>query len=105
MNSPNAHASAETLAELVDDDLPVDRSAAVRAHLATCPSCQATYEQLRDLPALLASTPPPPIPDDVTARVMAAIEREAQGRSTASPSMVPVSERRGFLAPVRSALG
>lgn len=87
MSAPYEHIEVDRLAELADDVLPVDEARVVRSHLATCAHCQELFASLLAVPAVLRSSPPPPVPVDVTARVLAAIEREAVARAAEGSSV------------------
>jgi Putative zinc-finger len=76
------HVSAEKLAEFRQGDLSPRRTARIRAHLARCARCRALNEDLAGVTALLASVPPPPIPDHLTARIQTALATEATRRVT-----------------------
>jgi hypothetical protein len=78
------HVSAEKLAEFRPGDLSSRHSARIRAHLAKCARCSALSEDLAGVSALLASVPPPPIPDHLAARIQTALATEATRRVTRS---------------------
>ena len=71
------HVGAETLARYREGDLSSRKSARIRAHLPGCPRCTALDEDLAGVTALLASAPAPTMPDQVTARIQAALTAEA----------------------------
>lgn len=71
------HVGAEALARYREGDLRDRRSARIRAHLAGCPRCTALDEDLAGVSAMLASAPVPAMPEQVTARISAALTAEA----------------------------
>ena len=71
------HASAAALARYREGDLRGRRSARIRAHLAGCPRCTALDEDLAGVSAMLASAPVPRMPEQVTARISAALIAES----------------------------
>jgi hypothetical protein len=94
MTVPFAHVSAEQLGLLAERVLPVDEATIAEGHLVECESCQATYDTLLAVPAILASIPPPSAPVDVTARVVAAIERESMARAAVGDGVHSLDEAR-----------
>jgi hypothetical protein len=76
------HVSAEKLAACRQGDLSPRRSARIRAHLAGCARCRARSEDLAAVTTLLASVPPPPMPDHLAARIQTALATEASRRVT-----------------------
>ena len=83
------HVSAEKLARSRDGDLSPAAARRVTAHLAGCSRCRADADALAGLPALLAATQLPPMPDHLAARIETALatesaHRAAEGRSDAS---------------------
>ena len=71
------HVGAEALARYREGDLRGRRSARIRAHLAGCLRCTALDEDLAGVSAMLASAPVPAMPEQVTARISAALTAEA----------------------------
>jgi hypothetical protein len=99
------HVSAEKLAEFGPGDLSQRRSARIRAHLAKCARCRALGDDLAGVSALLASVPPPPIPDHLAARIQSALATEATRRVTqpADHAAAPApAGRRGRPLPRRT---
>lgn len=84
MSADDDHLSTERLADLAADGLDAAEATAARAHLRGCADCSASFAFLVELPDLLAASPGPPMPAEVTARVMAAIEREQSARDGAA---------------------
>jgi hypothetical protein len=87
------HVSAETLARYRQGDLSPGRSARIGAHLSGCSRCSELNEDLGGVTTLLASVHPPPIPDDLTARIQSALATEAAKRLT-----VPAGSRTATVA-------
>jgi hypothetical protein len=83
------HIGAEDLARYRERDLASRKSARIRAHLAVCPRCAALDEELAGVTALLASAPAPVMPDQVTARIQAALRAEAARPVTAAAGARP----------------
>jgi len=81
------HVSAEKLARFRDGDLGRATGRRVSAHLASCAACQADAEALAGLPALLAATQVPPIPDHLAARIETALATESAHRAAGSPAL------------------
>jgi hypothetical protein len=71
------HVGAATLARYREGDLSGRRASRIRAHLAGCPRCTALDEDLAGVSAMLASAPVPAMPEQVTARISAALTAEA----------------------------
>jgi Putative zinc-finger len=71
------HVGAEALARYREGDLSGRRTSRIRAHLAGCPRCTALDEDLAGVSAMLASAPVPAMPEQVTARISAALTAEA----------------------------
>ena len=92
------HIRADKLARYRAGDLGTRQSARVRAHLDGCARCTATADDLAAISTILASVPAPPMPEDVTARIEAALAAEAASRA-ASPAVPaargPVPAARG----------
>lgn len=79
------HIRADKLARYRAGELGTRESARVRAHLDGCARCTAAADDLAAVSTLLASVPAPPMPDDITARIEAALAAEAASRA-ASPA-------------------
>ncbi|RAG84927.1 hypothetical protein DN069_14530 [Streptacidiphilus pinicola] len=72
-----AHPDVELLAEHAEELLTPEQSAELTEHLATCADCQETYAALAELTTLLGDEPEPgPMPEDVVARIDAALAAE-----------------------------
>src|SRR6204780_425796 len=103
------HVSAETMARYRQGDLNQRRTSHIGTHLAGCERCSALNEDLGGVTTLLAGVHPPPMPEDLTARITSAIAAES-ARRTASPAAgkAPVAGRppaaRQHRSPRRSRL-
>jgi hypothetical protein len=100
------HVSAETMARYRQGDLNQRRTSHISAHLAGCDRCSALSQDLGGVTTLLASASPPPMPDDLTARITSAIAAESARRSAApqtaqAPALTAAPQHR---APRRSRL-
>jgi hypothetical protein len=100
------HVSAETMARYRQGDLNQRRASHIGTHLAGCDRCSALNEDLGGVTTLLASASPPPMPDDLTARITNAIAAESARRSAApqtaqAPALPAARQHR---APRRSRL-
>ncbi len=93
------HIRADKLARYRAGDLGTRESARVRTHLEGCARCTATADDLAAVSTFLASVPAPPMPDDITARIEAALAAEAASRA-ASPA-VPAARGPVPTAPER----
>ena len=93
------HIRADKLAGYRAGDLGTRESARVRAHVDGCARCTAAADDLAAVSTFLASVPAPPMPDDVTARIEAALAAEAASRA-ASPA-VPAARGPVPVAPGR----
>ena len=93
------HIRADKLARYRAGDLGTRESARVRAHLDGCARCTAAADDLTAVSTFLASVPAPPMPEDVTARIEAALAAEAASRA-ASPA-VPAARGPVPVAPGR----
>jgi hypothetical protein len=82
------HVSAETMARYRQGDLNQRRASHISTHLAGCDRCRALSQDLGGVTTLLASVSPPPMPDDLTARITSAIAAESARRS-AAPQTAP----------------
>ncbi|MEY9870831.1 hypothetical protein ABH931_000285 [Streptacidiphilus sp. MAP12-33] len=74
-----AHPDVELLAEHAEELLPAEQSAGLTAHLDSCAECRETYAALAELTALLGDEPDAgPMPEDVAARIDAALAAERE---------------------------
>ena len=100
------HVSAETMARYRQGDLNQRRSSHISTHLAGCDRCSALSQDLGGVTTLLASADPPPIPEDLTARITSAIAAESARRAAApdartAPDVGTAPAGRGHRAPRR----
>ena len=80
------HLSVDELADLDEGLLAADAAAAARHHLDDCPACAATRGRPgRPAPATWPPTTPGPMPDDVLARLEAAVRAAARRARTRRP--------------------
>ncbi|TDC09890.1 hypothetical protein E1265_31845 [Streptomyces sp. 8K308] len=84
MNNP--HPDPAEIAALDEDLLSEPEAAALRDHLADCASCAEVHAELLALREELRALPAPSIPDDVAARIDAALAAEATADSPAADS-------------------
>ncbi len=75
------HVDTETISAFREDLLPEHQAARVAAHLSSCARCADVDAQLAGVSALLASTPVPPMPATLRARIEAALAAEAAIRA------------------------
>jgi anti-sigma factor RsiW len=99
------HPDVVDLAEYAEGVLDASRQSAVEQHVRECDDCAATLAGLAGLPQTLAQAPVPPLPTDVADRLDRAIADEASARASKPadrprPTVVPIRERRRWLAPV-----
>lgn len=102
------HPDVVDLAEYAEGVLDASRQAAVDEHVRECADCAATLAELAGLSDTLAQTPVPPLPADVANRLDRAIAAEATTRASEtthkpSSNVVPIRERRRWLAPILAA--
>ncbi|MEU6231995.1 hypothetical protein [Kitasatospora sp. NPDC047058] len=72
------HPSVDELADLAEGLVePAAAAGALRAHLAGCAECRGTAEALAEVQALLGAVEPPAMPEDVAARLDAALAAAA----------------------------
>lgn len=79
------HLDAETLSDHAEGLLDDNRDWLVRTHLAQCTRCTGTLEQLAEVRNMLSALPPPPVPDEVAARLDATLARAQQERAEVAP--------------------
>ena len=84
MRRHSAHVNANGLAELSAGLISGRRATRIHAHLVGCQRCASVSAGLSGVRVLLASVPPSPMPEAVTARLGAAIAAEAAARSAAA---------------------
>jgi hypothetical protein len=76
------HVSAAEIARFSEGDVSARKAARVSSHLAGCRRCAGVREDLARVPALLASTEAPPMPEHLTARIQAALVTESARRAS-----------------------
>ncbi len=73
------HPDVAEISDLAEGILPSARTTDVRRHLASCALCADVYASLEEVQSLLGALPPPAaMPDDVAARIDAALAAEPQ---------------------------
>jgi hypothetical protein len=96
------HVSAETMARYRQGDLNQRRSSHISTHLAGCDRCSALSQDLGGVTRLLASADPPPMPEDLTARITSAIAAESARRAaTPDAGTAPAARHRRAPRPPR----
>jgi hypothetical protein len=99
------HVPPETLADSAEGLLAADDEVAVRAHLNGCADCRRVDADLRDVSVFLAADPAPRMPEDVAARLDAALQAEpplspATPRDDARVAASPTRRRAARRMPV-----
>ena len=92
MRRHSAHVDADVLAELSAGLVGGRRATRIHAHLAGCERCAGVMAELSAVSVLLAAVPSPAMPESVTARLSAALAKEAAARP--SPAGVPARPAR-----------
>ncbi len=87
------HPDVAEISDLTEGLLPPSRTTDVRRHLETCELCADVYASLEEIQGLLGTLPGPQrMPDDVAARIDAALAAEALLSATApAPPAVPAA--------------
>lgn len=88
------HPEPAEIAALDADLLTPDEGAALRDHLAACAACAAVLADLQTLSSELHAVPSPPLPEDVAARIDAALMAEAAASATVSRETRPLRRAR-----------
>ncbi len=91
-----SHLSADELASYRAGLFSDGKAARISAHLSGCAQCAAVDTGLASVSSLLASIPMPPMPDQLTERLQAAISVEAARRAS-GPAISPA--RQAEVAP------
>lgn len=101
------HPDPDLLAEMAEDLTDAATVARVEAHLADCAECRSLRARLKLVTEVLQRQPAPPIPENVAARVMAALAAEPMPTNDASAPDVSDSATVGVrdLDPARSGRG
>ena len=98
------HVSAEEIARFGEGDVSRRRAARIGSHLAGCSRCARVRDELAMVPALLARTAAPPMPDHLAARIQTALMTESARR--ASPAADPdIAAGAGLAAGAASGRG
>ncbi|OKI86789.1 hypothetical protein AMK11_11665 [Streptomyces sp. CB02414] len=86
------HPDVAEISDLTEGLLPPSRTTDVRRHLETCGLCTDVYTSLEEIQGLLGTLPGPErMPDDVAARIDAALTAETPLSATAADDGVRVS--------------
>jgi anti-sigma-K factor RskA len=94
--SPHVEVAAYLL-----DKLEADEVEAFEAHLTGCADCRRQLEELRGVPELLATAPPPvPLPDPLRDRTLAAV-RQAAARAEPVPAAEAPAPAPSVVVPTR----
>jgi hypothetical protein len=89
-----AHVSAEAMARYAQGDLGQRRMSQIATHLSGCERCRALGEDLSGVTALLASAPPPPMPEHLASRISGVLAAEAARRAAGPAGDVAPAPRR-----------
>jgi len=89
---PGRHLDLDVLADVEEELVSPREAMEARAHLEGCGECRARLAQLRTTRALLTALPQDPMPDDVAARLDAALAAAADTSNT----IVPLNRRPRF---------
>ncbi len=91
------HVRPETLARYNEGDLAEGRAGRISSHLARCARCAGVRDDLAQVPALLARTEVPPLPDHLAARIHTALAAEsAAGSAPGVDGPDSAADRRGL---------
>ena len=95
------HPDADLLADVAEELADSASARRVEAHLTECANCHALREGLESVTVILGSQPIPRMPEEVSARVLAALAAEPQPMAGAATvarlSPARVARRRGRL--------
>jgi hypothetical protein len=80
------HASLDDLASFIEGILRPRKSGKIASHLAGCSLCSGQIQDLQQVPVMLANTAYPPIPDQLSVRIEAAIASESVTRVSVQPA-------------------
>jgi anti-sigma factor RsiW len=87
---------AEELQDALDGRLDAVARAEVEAHLDECAACRSEHERLAWVKAVLAATPDDePVPEDLAARISAALDDEDRSAAADAPLRAAVGAPRG----------
>ena len=96
MRRHSAHVDANVLAELSAGLISGRRATRIHAHLAGCQRCAKVSAGLSEVSVLLASVPPPAMPEMVSRRLTTAIMEEAAARSGAASRPARLAGQQAF---------
>ncbi|MFG2317312.1 anti-sigma factor family protein [Streptomyces tendae] len=105
------HPDVAEIADLTEGLLPASRTTEVRQHLEGCELCADVYASLTEIQGLLGTLPAPaPMPDDVAARIDAALAAEsppavADGTRVSRETSTPVDRPAGHARPASTGPG
>ncbi len=105
MRRHSAHVDANVLAELSAGLISGRRTTRIHAHLAGCQRCAKVSAGLSEVSVLLASVPPPAMPEIVSRRLTAAITEEAASRSGAVGRPARLAGQQAFQHAGRAHVG
>ena len=105
MRRHSAHVDANVLAELSAGLISGRRATRIHAHLAGCQRCAKVSARLSEVSVLLASVPPPAMPEIVSRRLTAAITEEAAARSGAAGRPAGLAGQHAFQHAARAHVG
>ncbi|MFH8881894.1 anti-sigma factor family protein [Streptomyces californicus] len=89
------HPEVSEISDLIEGLLRPSRTAEVRQHLAECDLCAETHDSLEEVRGLLAAMPAPdPMPEDIAARIDAALAAETY--ALAEPAVDASADTRRF---------
>jgi anti-sigma factor RsiW len=71
----NCRDAIPSMHEYLDGDLTGPEAAKLKEHLLACRECRDIFEQFEKTEALVRSLTPPPVPDDLTAKIMSGIPK------------------------------
>ena len=92
---PNCEKVEELLSDYLDGRAGLDRSS-VESHLARCPRCAETFEDLKAISRAFRMIPRLEAPDDLWRRAARLARRRAAGRKRLTRLVLPVAAAAGF---------
>ena len=101
----SGHPDVEAISECLEDLLSPEATAELTAHLSTCPECSEVRDTLDEIRTLLGDTGTPRLPEDIAARIDAALAAEAAlelPNPPDSPESAAVATESPAASPVRS---
>ena len=99
-----AHPSDIELFEEVEGDLDPEQSAAVRAHLETCPACAATVAELEQARTVLRASPIFELPEERSRAIAAGLPRRERARPQLLEFLSSPRRLAAVLVPVAAAV-